>query len=479
VGLRNFGGAIEEGDLPAAVEVELSKLDNKKAMFLAARGSDPRRSDPGWRRDVTREINRLRKCMGDLPHPPKIVYVDDEMDKGWDEAIYFAITDERLPKEGVPWFHTSVGQLAHPKNSKEDWQEIAEMVLDQAPDLILTDLRLLGNSEARTAVKETSGAGLVAILRKRAPGVPILLLTASNKAWTMQEAFRLGVDAYWMKEGIGDHASPNRSIENTAELKGLLSHLLGSDYQLLRKIQMQTDAFKSAWTENEPPWWKEMQWEEPSPAFDPPALVPPFVTKPDFKAFFSLLESLARSYREYLRLVILRYGSQDLRGSRFEETTNFWLQSLVVHVGRIIEAIHGFDDIRSNVDQPGQRSLATGGTIGGYFDKKIGCARKMRRDWFGQSLYECRNIAAHYDPAAPVIMGENIRSLLAALFAWLSTKPACIESPHSLRVARDRTHLIWPKADDLFRGPDRDVELVSEYVKLTGSPRLDLPKRRP
>jgi CheY-like chemotaxis protein len=461
LGLRKLEHSQDICRMPTTIETSLCSVEIKKAMFLNTNVPSERKMSAKERGEVKDKLNGVRKHFAAEKSPLKIVYIDDEMNNGWDEAVYRALTGNVLPPGGVPWFHTTMGQLAQDENSPEDWQALADMVLDHKPDLILSDLRLLGNKETRIPVEATSGAKLVERFREMAPGVPILLLTASNKAWTFQEVFRLGVDAYWMKEGIGEHASPNRSIENTAELMRLLSHLLGPDYQLLRKIQQRIDEFERAWTSSRPPWWKNKIWPMPCPPNEPN---PPGTSTPDPKALFPLLRSVARSYREYLRLFVLRYGSRHVPGVRFEEAKSFWLQSLVVHVGRIVEAIHGFDDIRkkdetrfkANRAAP-RKHLTTSGTIGGYPD---GCAQKMRRDWFGQSLYDFRNIAAHFFPENPLLTGENIRSLLAALFAWLSTEPACQENPHSLRVSRNGSHLIWPKAHDFFKGPDMDPSLV-------------------
>lgn len=480
--VRQIGGDKNIRSFPAGVESELRKLDNKKAFFLAGRP----RSNEGWidaidKQTIRREMKRVRKFFQEGTSPAKIVYVDDEMDKGWDEALYLTLTGESLPTDGVSWFHTTMGQLAQTENSSEDWLALADMILQECPDLILTDLRLLGSREATTPVKDTSGARLIESLRMRAPGVPILLLTASNKAWTFQEAFRLGVDAYWMKEGIGDHAAPTRSIENTAELMRLLGHLLGPDYQLLRKIHQRTNEFEREWNDGNPPWWKRMQWPAPIPDLGSSSPPPPPISEPNGPAVFSLLRNVVRTYREYLRLFTLRYGSQDLRENQLDETTDFWLRPLVVHVGRIIECIHCFDEIRLQVDpglKAGQRSLASAGTIGGYPNFRDRCAHKMRRDWFGQAIYDIRNIAAHYDPEVPVMAPKNIRSLLAALFAWLSVTPACKENPSHLRVGSSRSRTLWPKAKDFFEGPDMQDDLVQAYSELFGSSVLDLPTRR-
>jgi CheY-like chemotaxis protein len=482
LGLDKFEHAQNVTLLPVTTASALRSLAIKEAMFLAPDAIPGQKMTADERKRVKEELKRVRRYFSNIPAPPKIVYVDDEMDKGWDQAVYRALTGTSMPPKGVSWFHTSMGQLAASSNKEDEWKLLAEMVLAENPELILTDLRLLGANEARTPVKETSGAKLIKFLRERTPGVPIILLTASNKAWTFQEAFQLGVDAYWMKEGIGDHASPSRSIENTAEFLRLIGNLLGPDYQLLRKIQEMIERFEGNWDKiGDEPWWKRMTWPDPAPN-DSFAVAPISITdltEPTVQAStFFLLRNVVRSYREYLRLFQLCYGASALYGNQLLTTTNFWLQSIVVHVGHVIECIHRFDQLRSQ-NQPGQEDFARAGTMGAYFDKDRRRLQKMRRDWFGQGLYDVRNIAAHFDPAAPLITKDNLRSLLAALFAWLSVTPKRDENPANCRSGSTRRTTKWPKATDLFVGPDRHDDLVDVYSDLYGSDDLNLPTRQP
>lgn len=499
LGAAAIAGTKDQTVVPASVEQELQKLDNKKAFFLA--GGAEFSVEGEHAKDDRVELTKLRKVFKHGPdglQPPHIVYVDDEMDKGWGDAVYFVLTGEKLPKAGSPaWFHTSMGMLAQPENSREDWRNLAEMILGESPDLILTDLRLLGRLESSTAVKDTSGAKLVRFLREHAPAVPILLMTASNKAWTFQEAFRLGADAYWMKEGIGDHAVPSSSAANAAELVRLVRTLLAEDYQLLRKIYDRVGEFQRDWDVPQQPaspvgpkwtvWWREMTWPAPLPSLHGPE--PDRTTIPDKDNAFYLLGNLVDMYREYLRLFTLRYGSsrltgegekdepetkeqREIRTQRKEETADFWLRSLVVQTGRIVECVHCIDDIRHDVNPAlpaGQRPYQSGGTIGAHMDRDYSTGqrfvRRMRRDWVGQGLYDVRNVAAHYDRNTPSLAHGNIRSLLAALFAWLSTPPP----------TQDCGGGRWPDVQDFFSGSWRDETLVGHYRSLLGSEQLNLP----
>ena len=65
-------------------------------------------------------------------------------------------------------------------------EEVLRYIADQAPTLILTDLRM-----------PAGGMNYVSRLRKSAPDVPIILMTAFGDGKTKAEALGLGVAAYF------------------------------------------------------------------------------------------------------------------------------------------------------------------------------------------------------------------------------------------------------------------------------------------
>ncbi len=87
-----------------------------------------------------------------------------------------------------------------------DGDEALRFVIDAAPDLILTDLRM-----------PAGGFDYVARLRTLAPASPIILMTAFGDAKTKAEALRSGVAVYFDK--------PVRM----QELKGAIRQVLGLD----------------------------------------------------------------------------------------------------------------------------------------------------------------------------------------------------------------------------------------------------------
>ena len=385
---------------------------------------------------------------------PMIVVVDDSIDHGWDEALYMAFTGAPLPTGDPAWLDTSLGLLA----GKLTPENLATRILERNPNLVITDLRLRGDEDAELPVREMSGARLVQIIRERAPALPILMMTASNKLWTYQEAFTLGVDGYWMKDGLGDHSTPAGASKNTARLLRQVLVLLGKDYQLLRRLDEQIAEMRRDWSSGDrAPWWKNTKWPMPSPVlgvFDghyPPD--PPQQTAPDPDQVFGILRNIVQVFREYLRQFSLQYGAEALYGGTVAEKTfaaDFWVRSLMMHVGRLVEAVHCFEGLRAMDPQLGRlRSYASAGTIGGYPVHRDRRLQKMRRDWFGQALYENRNTAVHFNPERPQFTHADLRRVLAGVIAWLTVRPACPEVI-PVSIGEDRRSTRWFSAEQLL-----------------------------
>ena len=101
--------------------------------------------------------------------PPEVLFADD------DEAMRSVVHDV-LASEG---FRVVLA---------EDGDQALESLAGRLPDVIVTDLRM-----------PTGGLDFIARLRRAAPGVPIILITAFGDAATQSSARSLGVAAYISK----------------------------------------------------------------------------------------------------------------------------------------------------------------------------------------------------------------------------------------------------------------------------------------
>lgn len=297
--------------MPHKVKEELLKLENKKASFLnqVAIG----RADSELPEVVTNPLGGMFK----------VVHLDDE--PGWQEIVKNALEDD---------FITSVTNRVQVKTPPlpvnvvdRGWLE-RELSLgtDNEPDLLLLDLRMRGSAEANTPAEQTSGAQVARIVRELSPGLPIILMTASNKAWTFEAAMKLGIDGYWMKEGVGEHLPPATSVENYRKLLQLVSTALGEDYQFLKRFTK----FVGKLSENNPEdfWWRAYRWNDGQE------------TRVDYDEIFGKLRNIQILYHEFLRATLM--GSYLLgEGKDEKQQGEILFLGIGAEIRSVIELIHG------------------------------------------------------------------------------------------------------------------------------------------
>lgn len=142
----------------------------------------------------------------------KILLIDDEANKGWNIVLKVLFKDsqfisiEREEHEPFSAFYARARETAlrTSHGNQSHW------------DLILLDLRLddqedLGEAAFKTA-REYSGSKLLEEIKKINPGTQVIMFTASNKAWNMQELLTMGANGFYIKE------SPEYDSQETLNL---------------------------------------------------------------------------------------------------------------------------------------------------------------------------------------------------------------------------------------------------------------------
>ena len=133
---------------------------------------------------------------------PKILYIDDEAEKGWHQIfnrILFEINGlefEYLDKEF----------------NKKNQNEIIEISLDKVKnynfDIVILDFRLHPNDFGSANNKEVTGLRLLNKIKEFNPGIQVIIFSATNKIWNLQELQFEGADDFIVKE------SPENSVDS-------------------------------------------------------------------------------------------------------------------------------------------------------------------------------------------------------------------------------------------------------------------------
>lgn len=138
---------------------------------------------------------------------PKILYIDDEADKGWYEIFCKILYDFN----GLSFEH-----LDEEFNSKTQ-EEIIKTCIDKITkddiDLVILDFRLHPNDFSTKNIGEVTGLKLLKEIKKLNPGIQVIMFSATNKVWNLQVLHDAGADGFIMKE------SPENSIDTDFTVK--------------------------------------------------------------------------------------------------------------------------------------------------------------------------------------------------------------------------------------------------------------------
>jgi len=154
----------------------------------------------------------------------KILYIDDEWNKGWD--VFF--------KKLISGSH-GIEFIIHKEDFKDKSQDdviqsCVNKVHSLGPsgiDIVLLDLRLCDHdfeflSSAEMA-HELTGFKLLTAIKEFNPGIQVIIFTASTKVWNLIELEKAGADGFIMKESPEMSQDDGHSITTIKKLTSTLS----------------------------------------------------------------------------------------------------------------------------------------------------------------------------------------------------------------------------------------------------------------
>lgn len=153
----------------------------------------------------------------------KILLVDDEVDKGWDEFFKSLISDRNFK---------SIGQDFKKQSTEEIIKSSISNVKLFNPDLVILDLRLHDDDFETKEAKELTGMKILNEIKKYNKGIQVLAFTASDKVWNYIKLQEKGIDGYILKE------SPEYSQNNTHTNNTILSIIKNIEERILIAIQL-------------------------------------------------------------------------------------------------------------------------------------------------------------------------------------------------------------------------------------------------
>ena len=141
----------------------------------------------------------------------KVLYIDDEWEKGWSEILENILKLEENYK-----YLDSINK----ETSKDDIKELAiEKVKSCNPDVVLLDLRLHDSDFIKDNPKKLTGIKLLKSIKAINKGIQVIIFTASEKSLILEEALSLGALGYIKKEHPDSYnLSTQENISNLVKL---------------------------------------------------------------------------------------------------------------------------------------------------------------------------------------------------------------------------------------------------------------------
>jgi len=320
----------------------------------------------------------------------KIVLLDDQAKDGWEMVFRNMLYNEN---------DRLFSNLIAPEiNADKTYLQ----AINPSTDIVLLDLRL--NKEPGTIhdISKLSGVEVLKIIKKRHPGIPVIMITASDKFKSYQTLLDLGADGYWVKEGLDSRFSEQESLENYLSLLKLVDKLSGKEYRLLKHFAIQIKKIKK----NGNPWWKSHVWND----YNKTEIA---LTQTDNNEFTcdvtKLLDYGLMLYTNWLKIFILNENYENTNNEVYKENL---LANIINTLGKCVELIH------YKVKNNQRRELIARDEIGGVFNTNG--IDKKRCDFLAFYIYTIRNFGSHVF-VNDLITYELFELFIKILLSWLGS----------------------------------------------------------
>ena len=156
----------------------------------------------------------------------KFLLIDDKSDLGWKSIIDFISSKLNNMNKVSDRSHF----YENKDNFERDIDEIEVDIKSMDYDLIFLDLRLKASEEDKSFltiddIESFSGAKILKRIKTIFPALPVIIFTASQQAWNLENLYDLGADGYYIKESPDNifsdeifYANQKRFVDNIIEL---------------------------------------------------------------------------------------------------------------------------------------------------------------------------------------------------------------------------------------------------------------------
>ena len=165
----------------------------------------------------------------------KVLYIDDEAEKGWFELFTYIIYDINQ----MDFVHLDEQFNEHSQ------VEIIDICLEKIksfdPELVILDFRL-HKSDLYNNIKEVTGYQILNKIKEFNKGIQVIIFSATNKIWNLQALQEAGSDGFIIKESPENSVDPEFTIESIQNMIKSIDSSLGMMF--LKEVCNNIDSIK-------------------------------------------------------------------------------------------------------------------------------------------------------------------------------------------------------------------------------------------
>lgn len=164
------------------------------------------------------EVLNINQLQISTPEKAKILYIDDEAEKGWNEVLATLLYDiNKLDFDSLDIDYKNINQV-------DLINQVIKKVKEDDINLVILDFRLISQDFIIEEINQITGVKILKAIKELNPGIQVIMFSATNKIWNLQTLQSEFSDGFIMKE------SPENSIDSNFTKNSVLRMLEAITY---------------------------------------------------------------------------------------------------------------------------------------------------------------------------------------------------------------------------------------------------------
>jgi len=161
---------------------------------------------------------------------PRVLYIDDEAEKGWWEIFCKILDDENE----ISFSH--LDDEFNQKNQDEIIDISIKKVVEEKIDIVILDLRLHKKDFYNKPIDEITGFKILQTIKNYNEGIQVIIFSATNKISNLQALQNAGADGFIVKESPSNNYEPGFTRQSIENMVAVLNYTLNRKF--LKKMHI-------------------------------------------------------------------------------------------------------------------------------------------------------------------------------------------------------------------------------------------------